>query len=81
MHGMNVGITHLYANARHADFLAEAERERAMAATRARRSFDAARAIRAIRMKAGAAMIRFGERLRGADERRADLGSFRAARS
>ncbi len=81
MNGLNLGIAHLYANARHADFLAEAERERTISSLRIRRGNGASEAIRAIRMAAGAALIRFGERLRGAEERCADLGSFRAARS
>ncbi len=81
MNGTNLGISHMYATARHADFLAEAERERAIAGAAIRRGPRTPDAIRAIRLVAGAALIRFGERLRGAEDVCADLGTFRAARS
>lgn len=81
MNSTSFGISHIVASARHADFLAEAERERAIASIRTNRARGAAESIRSIRMRIGAALIRVGERLHGADDRCADLGSFRAARS
>ena len=81
MHGTNIGISHMYASARHADFLAEAARERTIASASSRGGSRSADAIRAIRQTVGAALIRFGERLHGAEEACADLGSFRAARA
>ncbi len=81
MTGTNIGISHMYASARHADFLSEAERARTINSARVQRGSRTAETVRSIRMRAGAAVIRFGERLRGAEEACADLGSFRAARS
>lgn len=80
MNASNLGLSHLFAEARRADFAAEAERERL--AARAAAGNDLPGVVAALRMRLGAALIRAGERMHGAaDEPRAEIGSLRPARS
>ena len=69
MYTVNLGLSHVYAESRRQDMLAEAERARTVAeaqvTTRADRR-TAATAVAAMRQRIGTAMVRAGERLQGA---------------
>jgi hypothetical protein len=84
MNGSNLGLSHMYAASRHAEFVAEAERERLIGRFKVRGGSDQPNAIGSMRMRVGTALIRIGEKLHGTvDERCPDLdaGSLRPVRS
>jgi hypothetical protein len=81
MNPSSIGLSHMVAAARHAEFVADAERARTVAlAGRPERA--GSQAVRAVRVRLGAALIRLGERLHGAaGDCHPEFGSLRPVRS
>jgi len=84
MHAGQLGLTHCYAVQRHHDFLVEAERARLVASLSAENQRQSS-PLRGLRLQIGAALVRVGEHLQGAQPEPAPaldtaIGTLRPAR-